>query len=233
MLNSSGGEVPGWVTQRVIEFCEPWFPFVRAPKIISSTHTQSVKPRREEKEKEKDGMGDWNVNPDGIDGEGMLEDKVDFVQDFYIQLEEGLRVELGMRSSGKDENEMDAVEGDNGNGKDAEEREKTDESEMRIRDIMELVERAICSFFYDRYVVKQITQQHTTQPWCFGRLFMQPQTDDSQHDTALSNRVAALNLLDLTLEHLDIEVGQASATKVNAVVRACGQSQFLLQYYIS
>lgn len=55
---------------------------------------------------------------------------------------------------------------------------------------------------------------------------MQPQSDDSQHDTALSNRVAALNLLDLTLEHLDIEISETSTIpKINSIVRACGQSQ--------
>jgi hypothetical protein len=59
------------------------------------------------------------------------------------------------------------------------------------------------------------------------RLFMQPQTDDAQHDTALSNRVAALNLLDLTLEHLDIQISEASSiSEINNIVRACGQRQY-------
>ena len=37
---------------------------------------------------------------------------------------------------------------------------------------------------------------------------MQPTTDDASHDEALSSRVAALNLLDLDLGHLDIEVSE-------------------------
>lgn len=36
------------------------------------------------------------------------------------------------------------------------------------------------------------------------RLFLPQHSDDASHDEALSSRVAALNMLDLTLGHLDI-----------------------------
>jgi len=57
-------------------------------------------------------------------------------------------------------------------------------------------------------------------------MFAQPQTDDSSHDSALSNRIAALNLLDLTLEHLDIAVEEESKLEVEDVVKKCGASQY-------
>lgn len=56
------------------------------------------------------------------------------------------------------------------------------------------------------------------------RLFMQPHSDDSSHDEALSNRVSALNMLDLTLEHLDVNVGDAGQA-LDLVVKACGTSE--------
>ena len=46
------------------------------------------------------------------------------------------------------------------------------------------------------------------------------------HDEALSSRIAAVNLLDLSLSHLGVEVGH-SGPEVEAVVKACGESTFL------
>jgi hypothetical protein len=57
-----------------------------------------------------------------------------------------------------------------------------------------------------------------------SRLYMQPTSDDASHDETLSSRVAALNMLDLGLEHLDIHVGEAGP-ELDAVVRACGESR--------
>ena len=55
---------------------------------------------------------------------------------------------------------------------------------------------------------------------------MQSSTDDLSHDEALSNRVAALNLLDLGLQHLGIEIDEAiNEEELNLVVNACGESQ--------
>lgn len=57
-----------------------------------------------------------------------------------------------------------------------------------------------------------------------SRLFSQPSADDARHDEALSSRVAALNMLDLGLEHLDVDVGDA-ADDIGTVIRACGESR--------
>lgn len=57
------------------------------------------------------------------------------------------------------------------------------------------------------------------------RIFLQPSSDDASHDEALSSRIAAVNLLDLTLSHLGVEVGN-SGPEVEAVVKACGESMF-------
>src|ERR1700742_2750893 len=57
------------------------------------------------------------------------------------------------------------------------------------------------------------------------RLYMQPTSDDSSHDEALSSRVAALNMLDLGLEHLDIHA-ESTGPELDAVVKACGESGF-------
>ena len=52
---------------------------------------------------------------------------------------------------------------------------------------------------------------------------MQPNSDDASHDEALSSRVAALNMLDLGLEHLGVDVGRSSF-EVGLVVKSCGES---------
>ena len=53
------------------------------------------------------------------------------------------------------------------------------------------------------------------------------------HDEALSSRVAALNMLDLGLEHLDVDVtsvinagGAKAGEGLDAVVKACGASEY-------
>jgi hypothetical protein len=58
------------------------------------------------------------------------------------------------------------------------------------------------------------------------RLYLLPKSDDASHDEALSSRVAALNMLDLGLEHLGVDVGVAGAG-VTAVLKACGESAHL------
>lgn len=142
----SGQEVPKWVALRVREFCQPWFPFIRALKVIPSSLSHSAKVVKEDKDKDTSISPEWDVNSDGTDGEGLIEDKMDFMQEFYMQLEEGLRVDLG--SNGE-------KNGCQNNGDvEKEEAKKMEESETRVRNIMGLVERTICSLFYDRCVVK-------------------------------------------------------------------------------
>lgn len=59
-----------------------------------------------------------------------------------------------------------------------------------------------------------------------NRLYLQPRSDDPTHDEALSSRVAALNMLDLGLEHLDVDISSSNGEEVGRVVRACGESEF-------
>ncbi|KAJ6614678.1 hypothetical protein B0H10DRAFT_2044325 [Mycena sp. CBHHK59/15] len=89
----------------------------------------------------------------------------------------------------------------NGDGED--EREK-EEKEGWVLEVLSSVERAICVLFFDR-------------------LFCPTTSDDSSHDQALSSRVAALNMLDLSLEHLGVDVPPEAAEGLERVVRACGQ----------
>jgi len=56
------------------------------------------------------------------------------------------------------------------------------------------------------------------------RLFRPSTSDDASHDEALSSRIAALNMLDLGLEHLGIDIGKAGSA-VQKVVAATGQSE--------
>jgi len=205
-LNTSDGamEVPEWVVQRVLELCEFWFPFIRAPKTISSKKFGAAG-HGYEKEREQ-----WVVNPMEVE---HFEDTVDFIQDFYAKLEDYLRVEL-----------LGANNHNESSGQGKTERATTMREEIMIRSIIELVEKTVCSIFYDRYVLSLKILGVFTH-WRL-RIFAQPQTDDSSHDSALSNRIAALNLLDLTLEHLDIAVEEESKLEVEDVVKNCGASQY-------
>ncbi|EIW78762.1 hypothetical protein CONPUDRAFT_166692 [Coniophora puteana RWD-64-598 SS2] len=78
-----------------------------------------------------------------------------------------------------------------------------EEREEEVRAIVGIVERALCEVVYDRIFMNGV--------------------DDASHDEALSSRVAAVNLVDLTLAHLDVDVGGA-ADDLNSVITACGQT---------
>jgi hypothetical protein len=60
----------------------------------------------------------------------------------------------------------------------------------------------------------------------WDRLFRQKNSDDASHDEALASRVAALNMLDLGLEHLGIDVGKAG-NGVQAIVTEVGKGMTL------
>lgn len=53
---------------------------------------------------------------------------------------------------------------------------------------------------------------------------MPTNSDDVSHDEALASRIAALNLLDLGLEHLGVEIEASAQDQVQAVIKACGAS---------
>ena len=52
---------------------------------------------------------------------------------------------------------------------------------------------------------------------------MQSGSEDALHDETLSTRIAALKLLNLKLEHLDVHVGEEAKEGVEGVVKACGE----------
>lgn len=150
------------------------------------------------------GGGGYVVN-DVIGGAEELAEKI---QEFYGVIEAELRRGV-QRGTG-----VSAEQGDVP-GQKVEEDEKEDahveqeEEEARIRDVLETVEATLCSLLYDR-------------------LFIPAGSDDSSHDAALSSRIAALNMLDLSLAHLDLEVdvdaNHASDASLDTVIRDCGQT---------
>jgi hypothetical protein len=58
------------------------------------------------------------------------------------------------------------------------------------------------------------------------RLFRPLTSDDASHDEALASRVAALNMLDLTLDHLGVEIDTEASGGLDAVVASCGKGLF-------
>ncbi|KAI9573913.1 hypothetical protein HD554DRAFT_2166739 [Boletus coccyginus] len=85
--------------------------------------------------------------------------------------------------------------------------EMEEADEARIRDVLETIEATLSTLLYDRQV-----------------LFLPSTSDDASHNEALSSRIAALNMLDLGLEHLDVDIGDANHAEVDAAVRTCGQT---------
>ena len=132
---SSGSiSMPGWIVDRVLDITAPWYPFVKASPLKKfgpekETHSTS-----------------YFVNPNAEN----LDDDAERLQEFYSCLAQDMRVggrpplskrrERGAESDDEDGKERDRVE------------HEMMESESRIRDIMEVVERAITSLFYDRFV---------------------------------------------------------------------------------
>ncbi|CAE6417923.1 unnamed protein product [Rhizoctonia solani] len=86
----------------------------------------------------------------------------------------------------------------------ATDRANNEEQDRKMREVMERVERAICSLFYDR-------------------LFRPSTSDDASHDDALSSQIVSLNMLDLGLNHLGVEVPSGAEKGVNEVIKICGR----------
>ncbi|KAH9479835.1 Vacuolar protein sorting-associated protein 9A [Psilocybe cubensis] len=180
--------VPSWVAERVHDMTADWYPFIKSSSGSSKSN----------KDSSGNGHG-YIVNPI----EESPDDAAERLQDFYLELEQDMRAGGTPFIPRRREKEGEAEAEDE---KDREKRENDRmESETRVREVMEAVERIITSLFYDR-------------------LFMQSTTDDASHDEALTSRVAALNMLDLGLGHLGIEVGDAvNEPELDAVVKACGE----------
>ncbi|KAG6846732.1 hypothetical protein H0H93_012197, partial [Arthromyces matolae] len=191
-LLETGLHMPSWVGDRVHEFTAEWYPFVKEDKNKSLLLSRSPV--------EKDNGGQYVVSWT----EEAPENSSIRVQDFYLALEQEMRLSEG---SPMGRYKKESEEGD---GASDEKRIKDKiESEAKIKESMDVVERTICSLFYDR-------------------LYMQPTSDDLSHDETLSSRVAALNMLDLGLEHLDIHVEHPSA-ELDSLIKSCGETLSQLQ----
>ncbi|KAK7019956.1 VPS9 domain-containing protein [Favolaschia claudopus] len=116
------------------------------------------------------------------------------------------KLEQDLRSGGRRKASETSHEGE-----DEKERE---EKEALVSEVLGNVERAICMLFFDR-------------------LFAPPSSDDPSHDKALSSRVAALNMLDLNLEHLGVDVPPEATEGLERVVKACGQVLSTLELHQS
>ncbi|KAG6888143.1 hypothetical protein C0992_009515 [Termitomyces sp. T32_za158] len=193
-LLETGLHMPSWVGDRVHDFTAEWYPFVKEDK------KKSLLLKRQEKEKKENSdqyVVAWT--------EEAPENTAERIQDFYLTLEQELRLSeesfLGRLMKERTE-DSECMEN--------EKRIKENiESEAKIKESMEVVERTICTLFYDR-------------------LYMQPTSDDLLHDQTLSSRVAALNMLDLGLEHLDIHVEHQSR-ELDLVIKDCGETLSQLQ----
>lgn len=65
------------------------------------------------------------------------------------------------------------------------------------------------------------------------RLFTPSNSDDLSHDETLSSRIAALNLLDLSLENLGVEIDPSVANEMVDVIKACGGSKLFQHSFAS
>lgn len=162
--------VPAMIIERVQSFASPLLPFVRGPAGKKKLHDIGASPSK---------YGTWAVNIDA--GNDRPEELAEKFQEFYLELEGDVRIEI-------EKEKGEASEG---------------EQESRVKELVEVVEGALSTLFYDR-------------------LFLPSHSDDASHDEALSSHIAALNLLDLGLEQLDVDVGSAGS-EIDVVVRACGE----------
>lgn len=155
------------------------------------------------------------------------EELADKFQAFYRVVEAELRneghvrVEEGTREDGVDTGGLQDL------APVGEKEAKADE--VRIRDVLETIESTLCTLLYDRQVL-DVPGYCSAYTGAMHRLFLPWTSDDASHNEALSSRIAALNMLDLGLEHLDIDIGDANHAEVDAVIRTCGQSLSVLSF---
>ncbi|THH06133.1 hypothetical protein EW146_g9708 [Bondarzewia mesenterica] len=180
---------PSWVVDRVNEFTLGLYPFIKNPSSPKGPFAQN------------DGGASptppYMIDPPKETPEEMSQQ----FQEFYAVLEEDLHAEQSPTTARPRNGQTFAAEQE----RDREKRAMEDATGKEgIKEVLEVVERVVCSLFYDR-------------------LYLQPNSDDASHDEALSSRVAALNMLDLGLEHLGVDVGSSSSA-VQIVLHGCGET---------
>jgi hypothetical protein len=145
-------------------------------------------------------QGTWVVNADA--GNDRPEEMSEKFQEFYVELANHTRTEF-------EEQHGEALE---------------EEKETKVNEVIQAVESTLCTLFYDRCVDSMHKRIFLFLALISGSLFLPSNSDDTSHDEALSSHIAALNLLDLGLEHLDVDVGSAGS-EIDVVIRACGESK--------
>ncbi|KAG9094047.1 hypothetical protein FRC07_011369, partial [Ceratobasidium sp. 392] len=171
--------VPGWVKDRVTAFVNPLLPVPKAIRRLSGAANQTPRPDMSSPQAASDS-----------------------VQHFLSLMEDELFTYFGAGSSpiSKRKEDPSVDEKAAANAK----REDNEAKDRKMRDVMEKVERVVCSLFYER--------------------FFRPSTsDDASHDDALSSQIASLNMLDLCLGHLGVEVPSGAEKGVDDVIKQCGK----------
>jgi hypothetical protein len=144
-------------------------------------------------------QGTWVVNVDA--GNDRPEEMSEKFQEFYVELASHTRTEF-------EEQHGEALE---------------EEKVTKVNEVIQAVESTLCTLFYDR-CVDSMHIRNFLLALISSSLFLPSSSDDTSHDEALSSHIAALNLLDLGLEHLDVDVGSAGS-EIDIVIRACGESK--------
>ncbi|KAF9525927.1 hypothetical protein CPB83DRAFT_817737 [Crepidotus variabilis] len=181
--------IPYWTTERVLDFAVDWYPFVKSPGTpVKAKFGGDRSPR--DSGRPTFVVNSLEENPD---------DMADRMQEFFQALEEDMRVSGTPFTTARKESGSEIAD-----EKEIRKGTERQEDQLKIQEVMEVVERSINWLFYDR-------------------LFKQPTTDDISHDEALANRIAALNMLDLGLGHLGIDIGDVNESDLDAVVKACGE----------
>lgn len=112
-----------------------------------------------------------------------IEEISDNIQDFYQTIRDDITTNLRTKSKkGKANQEEELVQ-----------TEDYSASEERVDESLEQVEELLLTVLYDR-------------------IFCPASSGDSQEDENLASRIAALNLLDLSLEHLGLDLGGGGTT---------------------
>jgi hypothetical protein len=141
-LSLGEASLPTWAVDRVHDFTADWYPLVKDT-------TQPAGRRLARGLGEKDGSSKYVINWISEAPEASSER----LQDFYLGLEQDLRVGgfIGRTkvASGDMEGEKSAKEANHRVEDEKRVREKID-GETKIKDAIDVVERTICSLFYDR-----------------------------------------------------------------------------------
>ncbi|EIW69899.1 hypothetical protein TREMEDRAFT_73653 [Tremella mesenterica DSM 1558] len=202
--------LPDKVVERVVRLVLPAI----CPTLGNATEKESVKPHPDEGMLQLD-FCDPAACGDRLQDfmEGVYDDLVDhFRSDSSSTIAEGLL----RKSSGGIRGRSDLEEADDAAAREKRRKDREEMAERQASDGTERVEAIVCQLLYNR-------------------LYSPLESDDPKHDEALASRIAALNILDLSLDHLglitrpDEELGTATGndsiitTGLNDIAQEVGE----------